>query len=149
MKRTVITTIITIALMILIGHSYALATPPPPHKKYVKNTSIPCSQMENQAAAEECYDKKVLESEKEVESAYFNATMIAEEGSAEKENLIENQRMWKVNKALGLEILKTRNGVQGYGRIEMKKYQIGINQQRTKELKFMYASPEDPPVEFP
>lgn len=144
MKRGIFTIITTIAIMILIGSSYASANPSVTQKKYAaKNCTGSQAEMEN------CMDKKIEEADKAVESAYFDATMVASEETKEKENLIENQRIWKVNRALGMEIMKARYGeMRGYGRLEIKNYYLKLTNNRTKELKFMYSSPEDPPVDF-
>lgn len=134
--------IFTIITIIMLIATISIATP-------IKKKSAakdPCAG--NQVETIDCIDKKLVKAESDLDSAYFNATMMASEGQ-EKDDLIESQRIWKIVRDLDNTIMRIRNAdTRGYGDIVIKKHYLGMTIRRTEELKFMYLSPEDPPMDF-
>ena len=104
-----------------------------------------CADVGGGAAMAECFEARYSAADKELNQVYSAALKKLSEG--EKQKLIEAQRAWlKYRDAALAFMLEVNKDTRSYGALLYGDYRAKVVEKRVQELKFILASPADPPV---
>jgi len=94
-----------------------------------------------------CFEARYNAADRELNRVY--AAALKNLSGAEKQKFIEAQRAWIRYRDASLEyMLEANKDSRSYGAIVFGDYKATIVEKRVKELKFITASPADPPVSW-
>ena len=95
----------------------------------------------------DCYEARYAAADKELNRVYNAALKRLSED--EKKKFIEAQRAWVRYRDAGLALmLELNKDTRSYGSILVGDYKAKVVEKRVQELKFIMASPADPPVSW-
>lgn len=104
-----------------------------------------CANEPGGAAMAECLAARYKAADQALNRVYNAA--LKDLSAAERAKLVEAQRAWLRYRDAGLALMIELNkDTRSYGSLLVGDYKATVTEKRVKELKYIFASPADPPV---
>ncbi len=106
-----------------------------------------CADEAGGAGMAACFVARYSAADKELNRFYNSA--LSNLSDSEKKKLMEAQRAWiKYRDASVALMIEINKDARSYGSIVVGDYRAAIVEKRVQELKYIFASPADPPVSW-